>query len=99
MTELEIRAEIVGIVRRHHAAGHFKLFLFGSRATGTTSERADYDIGLESPTPIPSAHLAKMEADLDELPILQKVDLVDFSRVSDDFANVANEGRVILYEQ
>lgn len=35
------------VIRRHVPDPAYRLFLFGSRATGSTGERSDIDIGIE----------------------------------------------------
>lgn len=65
------------------------LFLFGSRATGKARARSDYDIGYSTDT-VPSARLlAELKDDLQEMPISEHVDLVDFSHIPETFKNIA----------
>lgn len=42
---------------------------------------------------------ADIRQDLDDLPVLQKMDVVDFRRTTEDFRSVAKERVEILYEQ
>lgn len=90
------------------------VFLFGSRAAGRFSERSDYDLGImffepsgnktsvlndsNSLKPVPLDLLSRMKGDLEDLPILQRIELVDFSRVSGEFRLIALEGIVPIYE-
>ena len=76
-----------------------KIFLFGSRALGTASSRSDIDLGIDIGRPIPPEKIVLLREVFYDLPILQKVDLVDFSLVDSDFREVAMKGVVTLYER
>lgn len=87
MLNEEIKPKIVEIIHRHTSSlPEVKIFLFGSRATDQHTVRSDIDIGLESTVKIPLATLAQIREELEQLPILPKIDLVDFKRVSPEFA-------------
>lgn len=77
------------IVRRHLPDPAYRIFLFGSRASGTAHDRSDIDIGIEGPTPVPRATLVAIEDEIDEAPTLYTIEIVDFARVSDSFKRVA----------
>jgi predicted nucleotidyltransferase len=79
------------VVRRHLPDPAYRVFLFGSRATGTARDRSDIDIGIEGPAPVPRAALAAIEDEIDEAPTLYTVEIVDFARVSKSFRQVARE--------
>lgn len=76
-----------------------KVFLFGSRATGQAGVRSDIDVGIDLGHPIPPDVLAAVRDVFDELPILQKVDVVDFSTVDESFKSVALLQTMSLYER
>ena len=76
-----------------------QLFLFGSRATGRAVPRSDIDIGLYLGHPVSPEVLAAIREAFDELPILQKVDVVDFATVDDAFKVVALQQTRNLYER
>jgi len=67
------------------------VFLFGSRAVGTNSERSDYDIGILGKNKLPLRELARIKNKLEDLPLVVNVDIVDFNRVSEDFKRIALE--------
>lgn len=97
--ERSVTAAIVEAVRRHMPRGCYRVFYFGSRVDGRSTERSDIDVGLESGERIPLDVLARLREDLDEIPILQKIDLVDFGRVTPEFAQEAKRTSELMYEQ
>lgn len=66
-----------------------RIFLFGSRARGDARERADYDIAIDDET-LTLAQLAKIRADMEELPTLLSIDIVWINR-----ANAVLRGRIL----
>jgi predicted nucleotidyltransferase len=92
MSDEAIKPKIVEIIRRHTGQmPEVKIFLFGSRAVNRHTIRSDFDIGLESAAKIPLATLAQIREELEQLPLLPKIDLVDFKRVSPEFARQARQ--------
>lgn len=83
------------VIRRHLLDPAYRIFLFGSRATGAASERSDIDIGIEGPSPVSRAALALIHDELEEARTLYTIEVVDFARVSDKFRRVA-ERRIPL---
>ena len=85
------------VIRRHLPDPAYRVFLFGSRATGSAGERSDIDIGIEGPAPVPRAALAAIYDELEEAPTLYiyRIDVVDFARVPDKFRRVT-ERRIPL---
>lgn len=67
----------------------YRAFIFGSRATGEFKKFSDYDIGILGQKPIPSENKILIEEMLEESDIPYKVDVVDFSLVSDKFKKIA----------
>ncbi len=99
MTPDEILGSAVEIIRRRMPAGiKCRVFLFGSRATGRATERSDYDIGIEAETALSPGVIFAIEEDLDRLPDLHTVEVVDFHRVSEAFRRVAKEKIRVLSE-
>lgn len=78
---------------------HLKIFLFGSRATGRGGARSDFDLGIEGDAPIPARVLDSVREEFERLPILQRVDVVDFGAVDDPFREIATRDRIPLYER
>jgi predicted nucleotidyltransferase len=65
------------VIRRHLPDPAYRIFLFGSRATGSVAERSDIDIGIEGPAPVPHPALAAIQEALEEAPTLFTIDVVD----------------------
>lgn len=80
-------------------AGHVKVFLFGSRVSGRSIDRSDFDIGIDIGRPVPATIMQQVREALDELPILQKVDVVNFSVVDPEFARIAQRQVAMVYER
>ncbi|OGP10119.1 MAG: hypothetical protein A3G39_07930 [Deltaproteobacteria bacterium RIFCSPLOWO2_12_FULL_43_16] len=90
---------IISSVKRHIPFEHYQIFYFGSRVRGRATSRSDLDIGLKAENKIPFYVMARIEEELDGLPMLQKIDIVDFSLASEDFKREAEKDREIIYEQ
>lgn len=67
----------------------YKIFIFGSRATGESKKFSDYDVGVIGKKSVPWRTLALIEEALEESDLPYKVDVVDFSLVSSKFRKVA----------
>jgi len=90
MTEAEIFIEGDGS-RPAKAAERFpgQGVLVRERAAGTAGERSDFDIGIDAGK-APAGGDDKLDRGrVDLLPDLRKVEVVDFSDVTDDFRRVA----------
>jgi predicted nucleotidyltransferase len=77
------------VIRRHIPDPCYRVFVFGSRATGSAPERSDIDIGIEGPAPVPRSALAAIQDELEEAPTLYTIDVVDFACVPEKFRRVA----------
>jgi predicted nucleotidyltransferase len=76
-----------------------RVLLFGSRATGRSDPRSDIDLGIDLGHPIDPGTLARLREAFEDMPILQKVDVVDFASLDADFRRVALERTVLLFER
>ncbi|MER3482710.1 MAG: nucleotidyltransferase domain-containing protein [Meiothermus sp.] len=83
-TVLDLPKTFAGIVRGQ-MNGNYRLYLFGSRVQGRATERSDYDLGLWTSGPLEYAVLEAIRAQLDELPVMQKVDLVWLNEADPEF--------------
>jgi predicted nucleotidyltransferase len=78
---------------------YVKVFMFGSQATGRSVARSDIDMGIDLGHPIAPEILIALREAFDGLPILQRVDVVDFSTVDETFKTVALQKIKSLYER
>ncbi len=80
---MQREAEIKAMLRQRleqlavELCGH-KVFLFGSRATGRSKGRSDFDVGVYGEHPLPIKTFFAIEDALDHLPALHRIDWVDF---------------------
>lgn len=87
----KLKREVRKIASKYLDLEKYKLFFFGSRVVNKGTERSDIDIGIEGPTPIPALILSNMEEELEQLPILYKIEIVDFTCVDAKFKKVAKQ--------
>ena len=93
------RQEIVRIIKERVRLEHYRIFFFGSRANGTADSRSDIDIGIQGKDKISLAKMNEIRAHLEKLPLLQMIDFVDFTTMSDDIKKNALKNIEIIYEQ
>jgi len=67
----------------------YRVFIFGSRASEKHSKYSDYDIGIDGEKSLPSETKILIEEAMEESDLPYKVDIVDFSLVSDNFKKTA----------
>ncbi|MBA4386258.1 MAG: nucleotidyltransferase domain-containing protein [Anaerolinea sp.] len=77
------------IIRIHIPDKSYKTFIFGSRATNTNRKYSDIDLGIMGPSPLPSKAYISIDQDFQESDLPYKVDLVDFSNVTEKFKQVS----------
>ncbi len=82
---------IKAILDKFLKPGTYKAFIFGSRALGTHEKYSDIDLGLytNSGKPIPGHIREYIREALEESDIPYRVDVVDFTEVSEDFKQEA----------
>lgn len=94
----DLKKAIRHIVAKHLSPNQYRVFFFGSRVNGTGSERSDIDIGIAGDEAVPAGALARIREELDELPVLYRIDVVDFARVSPRFRKEALKHNESIYE-
>lgn len=92
----KLNTEITSIIAKHLNLSEYKIFFFGSRVTEKGNEYSDIDIGIEGPKEVGHETMAKIREEIGNLPILYKIDIVDFKDVSADFYNVASTNKEYL---
>jgi len=96
---MEAKEEIIGIINKQLKMPHYKIFFFGSRAAGTGTERSDIDVGIEAAEAVPAKIFFQIKDEMDNIRIMQKIDLVDFCKVSDEFKQYAMRDIKVIYEK
>lgn len=84
MKPADVIPEIRRILNGYLAPG-YKLYLFGSRATGTNSENSDFDFLVDSGGRIEFGVWASIKSDIDDLATLYSVDITDKYAADADF--------------
>lgn len=74
---------------RYIPADEYLVFLFGSRAAHNNHDRSDIDVGVWGKKPLPALTRAMLEEEIGESRIPFRVDIVDFSRVAEQFKKEA----------
>ena len=85
----ETEKEIKKIIFHFLNPLEYKVFIFGSRASGKAKKFSDYDVGIKGEKAIPGHIKVMIEEALEESDIPQKVDIVDFSLLSSNFKKVS----------
>lgn len=89
LVPIKIRKDLLKVFKKYLDFKKYKIFFFGSRVSGLSAERSDLDIGIEGSRPLPASLKLELEEALDELPILYKIDVVDFRKVPKKFKKEA----------
>lgn len=88
--------EIKDILEKFLDPEDYEFFIFGSRADGHTDSFSDYDIGISGRKVIPFKKISLIKEAFEESDLPFKVDIVDFSQVSQKFRDHALKGKVVL---
>ncbi len=81
--------EVVRIVRKHVPDGSHHILLFGSWATLQSLPTSDIDVGILGPGPLDDLVMARIREQIDRLPTLRKIEVVDLWSVEDRFREKA----------
>lgn len=92
----KLKKEILGIVKKHLDLKRYQLFFFGSRVQGKGDERSDIDIGIEGRSPVPLEIISEIQEETSNLPILYRIDIVDFRDADRNFYEVAKQNIEII---
>jgi len=87
----KLKKEILEIVGKYLDFHEYRVFFFGSRVAGKNDERSDIDVGIEGAKPIPAGTMLDIQEEIENLPTLYKIDVVDFYDVSEKFREVAKQ--------
>ncbi|MEK7659346.1 MAG: nucleotidyltransferase domain-containing protein [Patescibacteria group bacterium] len=92
----KLKKEIAEIIGQYLDLCEYKIFFFGSRVSDGGNQYSDIDIGIEGPLEIPYEIMAKIKEGVENLPILYKIEIVDFKKVSPDFRKVSSANQEYL---
>ena len=81
----ELRKQIIAVIQKYIDTNIYRIFFFGSRVVGNNFAAADIDLGIDGSTAIPSQIKLKIQEELEIIPMLYKIDFVDFNTVFDKF--------------
>ena len=87
----KIKKEILEIVGKYLDLKKYKVFFFGSRVVGKGDERSDIDVGIEGKKPVPAGAFLDIQDEIENLPTLYKIEIVDFAEVDKKFKEVAQK--------
>jgi len=85
----KLKKELLAIVGKHLNLKDHRVFFYGSRVSGKSNDRSDIDVGIEGPKPIPPKILLSIIEEVESIPPLYKIEVVDFSQVDQKFKEVA----------
>lgn len=91
-----LKTLLAQIFKKHLDMTKYKAFFFGSRVSGTFRTTSDIDVGIEGNEPIPLQILESIKSEVENLPILYKIDIVDFSSVPMEFRQVVGNNKEYL---
>lgn len=82
----QIIQEVVDIVARHAGEG-VRVLLFGSHAKQNASETSDVDLAIDAGKPLSFEVMIQIKEDVENLPTLRSIDIVDFHNVGEKLKN------------
>ena len=91
---LDMLKDILGQI---FVTGEVEMVLFGSRARGDYLKTSDIDLGILPQGELDERKLILLREKLENSNIPYKVDVVDFSKVSKEFAEKALEEGVVIW--
>ena len=84
-----VARQVAAIVRRVIGDPAYRVFLFGSWASGEAREWSDIDIGIAGSGLVDPAAMFEIRDACDALPTLYTIEVVDFARIAPDFRREA----------
>ncbi len=93
----ELKEELLRVLSKHLDLSKYRVFFFGSRVQGRAGRGSDVDVGIEGP-PIDPFKWTQIEEEIENLPTLYRIDLVDFNKASEEFKREALKHIEVIYE-
>lgn len=88
--------EIINIVKKDIRNSNYKIYLFGSWAKGNALYNSDIDIAIDSEKPLDIDIIIRIKEEIENIPTLRSIDIVDLNSVSEDFRqNIIANGKEI----
>lgn len=76
----------------------FKLYLFGSFATGKATYFSDIDIALETKGDLNEREIRKLREKLEDIRTLRKIDFIYLNKASKSIRDTVKQEGVLIYE-
>lgn len=92
----KLKKDVLDVIGKYIDLRKYRVFFFGSRVSGKADERSDIDLGIEGSDPIRASDMLDIQEEIENIPILYKIEVVDFSEVSKKFKEVAKQDREML---
>ncbi len=73
-----------------------KVWVFGSRANGTTRRGSDLDLAIDAGAPLPSSMAVHLADAFEEAPLAYTVDLVDLHNINPEFRALIDTHKLAL---
>jgi predicted nucleotidyltransferase len=89
---MDRRAQILSWIKeiiQKNMSGKYSAFIFGSQANSGQLKRSDIDIGIIADVPISVQQLCSINEAIEQLPMLYKIDVVNFNEADEKFKTVA----------
>jgi len=77
--------QIVRIIRRYIPDKNYKIYLYGSWMKGNALPNSDIDIAIYGQTEVAALIMIKIKDEIENLPTLRSIDLIDLNLVSENF--------------
>lgn len=87
---------IVRAILQAHLPEGAKIWIFGSRARGTTKKYADLDLAVDAGHRLPLRDLIELEDAFVQSDLPFKVDIVDWENIDPGFARAIEADRLLL---
>lgn len=90
-SQKKLEKEILEIAGKYLDLKKYKVFFFGSRVSGKGNDKSDIDVGIEGPEKIPDSVIFNIKDGVEGLPILYKIDIINFTDADKNFLDVASQ--------
>lgn len=92
----EVRAFLLSTIQSYFSKDLYQVILFGSYAQGKSHETSDIDIAIKGQGKLEAARWQALESALEESYLPQKVDVIDYHRVSKGFQKIIDQQGLVL---